>query len=50
MHCGLSAQADIIKIIAYTDENFGRGERRRDVQLLVTAFRDLSQDPTGFNR
>ncbi|WP_430261200.1 hypothetical protein [Neorhizobium sp. IRS_2295] len=41
-----TAQADITKIIAYTDENFGRGARRRDEQLLVTAFRDLSQDRT----
>lgn len=46
MHCGLSAQADITKIIAYTDENFGRGATPRYEQLLVTAFRDLSQDPT----
>ncbi|MCX7367025.1 MAG: type II toxin-antitoxin system RelE/ParE family toxin [Alphaproteobacteria bacterium] len=40
-----SAKADILSILAWTDEHFGDLARRRYEALLVAAFRDIAENP-----
>ncbi|HTW28349.1 MAG TPA: type II toxin-antitoxin system RelE/ParE family toxin [Acetobacteraceae bacterium] len=40
-----SAEADIIGLLAYTQDRFGETARRRYEALLVTALRDVASDP-----
>jgi len=40
-----AAEADILMLLAWTDERFGDVARRRYEALLATALRDLSADP-----
>lgn len=44
-----SAQADIVDLLAWTDENFGEIARLRYERLLVTAFRDVAAEPERIN-
>ncbi|MDP9839395.1 toxin ParE1/3/4 [Neorhizobium huautlense] len=39
------ARADIIDILAETEDRFGRAARERYQKLLVTALRELADDP-----
>lgn len=39
------ARADIIDILSETEDRFGRATRERYQKLLVTALRDLADDP-----
>ena len=43
------AQADIVDLLAWTDENFGEIARLRYERLLVTAFRDVAAEPERIN-
>lgn len=40
-----SAQADIVDLLAWTQETFGEVARLRYERLLVTAFRDVAAEP-----
>lgn len=40
-----AAQADVIEILAHTHERFGELARLRYEYLLVTALRDLAEEP-----
>lgn len=40
-----SAKADILAILAWTDDHFGDLARRRYEALLVAALRDIAADP-----
>ena len=40
-----AAQADIVDILARTEERFGRVARIRYQTLIVTAIRDIAEDP-----
>ena len=40
-----AAQADIVDILARTEERFGRVARIRYETLIVTAIRDIAEDP-----
>jgi toxin ParE1/3/4 len=43
-----AAQADIVEILAWTEEHFGDAARQRYESLLVSALRDISQpNPVG---
>lgn len=44
-----AAQADIVDLLAWTEENFGEIARLRYERLLVTAFRDVTADPERIN-
>ena len=39
------AEADIVSILAWTEDRFGRIARRRYQALLTTALRDIASDP-----
>jgi toxin ParE1/3/4 len=41
----LSAQADIARLLSYTEEHFGQIARLRYERLLVTALRDIAAAP-----
>jgi toxin ParE1/3/4 len=41
----LSAQADIARLLSYTEEHFGEIARLRYERLLVTALRDIAAAP-----
>lgn len=40
-----AAQADIVDILARTEERFGKFARARYETLIVTAIRDIAEDP-----
>lgn len=40
-----AAQADIIDLLAYTQENFGGVARLHYERLVITALRDIASDP-----
>ena len=40
-----AAQADIVDILARTEERFGKAARLRYETLIVTAIRDIAEDP-----
>ncbi len=40
-----SAEADIISILAWTEDRFGHNARKRYQALLITALRDIMSDP-----
>ena len=40
-----AAEADIIAVLAWSDETFGDAARRRYERLLVTALRDVAAEP-----
>ena len=44
-----TAQADIVNLLAWTEENFGEIARLRYERLLVTAFRDVAAEPERIN-
>lgn len=44
-----AAQADIVDLLAWTEENFGGVARFRYEQLLVTALRDVAAEPERIN-
>jgi toxin ParE1/3/4 len=41
-----AAAADIIDILAWSQEQFGEQERRRYERLIAAAIRDIAADPT----
>jgi toxin ParE1/3/4 len=44
-----SAQADIVDLLAWTQETLGEVARLRYERLLVTAFRDVAAEPERIN-
>jgi toxin ParE1/3/4 len=40
-----AAQADVVEILAWSEEQFGEGARLRYEALLVAALRDVAQQP-----
>lgn len=40
-----AAEADIVELLAYTQERFGEPARQRYETLLVVALRDIAADP-----
>lgn len=41
----VSAEADIVSLLAWTESRFGHAARRRYEILLVTALRDIAAEP-----
>lgn len=44
-----AAQADIIDLLAWTEENFGETARLRYERLLTVALRDIATEPQRLN-
>ena len=40
-----AAKADILNVLAWSEETFGEAARRRYERLLITALRDVATDP-----
>lgn len=40
-----AAEADIVSLLAWTEDRFGRAVRRRYQALLTAALRDIASDP-----